>query len=115
MMYAYKCNVCGARVDSTSRYLRNCPECLSMALRRDYSSVQVGGRSFKPHFNHAVGAYVSTSREFDEHLKIRAEQAQSSYTRVDPGDVPTPSSDTEILDTQMKTITDKRINPTTLV
>ena len=86
-----------------------------MALGRDYSSVQIGMGAFRPHYNHAVGRYVSSSHDFDEQLKIRAEQAQSTYTRIDPGEAPTPSSDTEILETQMKTITDKRINPDDLV
>jgi len=115
MMFAYKCNVCGARIDSTSRSLTTCPECLNMALRRDYSSVQIGTRAFKPHFNHAVGAYVRTDREFDDLLRIRGDKAGSSYTRVDPGDVPTPSADDYILDDQARTIRDKNIDPTTLV
>ena len=115
MMYAYKCNVCGAKVDSSSRNLTTCPECLSMALRRDYSSVQMGTRSFRPHFNHAVGSFVQTSREFDEQLKIAGEMAGTSYTRIDPGDMPRPTTDDAIFDTQAKTIRDKGIDPTTLV
>lgn len=113
MIYAYKCRVCGARVESTSRSLTTCPECLS-SLGRDYSSVQIGVRAFKPHYNHAVGSFVSSSKDFDQQLRIKAEQAGSSYTRVDPGDAPTPSTDTEILETQMRTITDRQINPSTL-
>lgn len=114
MMYAYKCRVCGACVDSTSRNLTTCPECLSMALRRDYTSVQVGMGAFRPHFNHAVGAYVSSSRQFDDLLKAHSESNGSELTRVDPGDVPTPSHDTEILETQARTIRDKNINPAEL-
>jgi hypothetical protein len=48
-------------------------------------------------------------------LRQRAEAGQSTYTRVDPGDVPAPSTDTEILETQMRTVTDRGINPSTLV
>lgn len=114
MMFSYKCNVCGARIDSSSRNLTTCPECLSMALRRDYASVQVGARAFRPHFNHAVGAYVETSRQFDEQLKAHSERHGAAITRVDPGDVSTPSRDTEILETQARTIHDKRINPAEL-
>ena len=115
MMYSYKCNVCGARFDGTSRFLNQCPECLNREVRRDYSTVQIGVRAFKPHFNHAVGSYVSTSKEFDQLLRLKAEQAQSTYTRLDPGDTPTPTVDTQIFDDQMKTITDRGINPSTLV
>lgn len=115
MMFAYKCNVCGARIDSSSRNLTTCPECLSMALRRDYTTVQMGMGSFHPHFNHAVGSFVSSSREFDEKLKLAGETAGTTYTRVDPGDVPAPTRDAEILETQAKTIRDKQINPKDLV
>lgn len=113
-MFAYKCQVCGARIDSSSRNLTSCPECLSMALRRDYSSVQMGMGGFRPHFNHAVGSYVSSSRDFDEKLKLAGEDAQTTYTRVDPGDVPRPTQDDHIFDTQARTIHDKGINPAEL-
>lgn len=85
-----------------------------MALRRDYSSVQIGVRNFRPHFNHAVGSYVSSSREFDEQLKIAGEKVGTTYTRVDPGDVPQPNLDTDILETQAKTIRDRNIDPLSL-
>lgn len=75
----------------------------------------MGVGAFRPHFNHAVGGYVTSSREFDNLLKLKAEQAGTTYTRVDPGDVPQPTHDTEVLDTQAKTIHDKRINPKDLV
>lgn len=114
MMYAYKCRVCGAVVDSTSRNLTTCPECLSMALRRDYTSVQMGMGAFRPHFNHAVGAYVETSKQFDDLLKYHSERNGSQLTRIDPGDAPTPHKDTEILETQARTIRDKNINPAEL-
>ena len=114
-MFAYKCNVCGARIDSSSRNLTTCPECLSMALRRDYSSVQMGVGGFRPHFNHAVGHYVSSSREFNEQLKLAGEKAGTAYTRVDPGDMPQPVQDDHILESQARTIHDKKIDPTTLV
>jgi hypothetical protein len=115
MIYAYKCNVCGARIDSSSRYLTSCPECLSMALRRDYSSVQIGTRAFRPHYNHAVGAYVRTDREFNDLLRAKGDEAGSAYTRVDPGDVPGTTQDDYILDAQARTIRDKGIDPSTLV
>lgn len=74
----------------------------------------MGMGSFRPHFNHAVGSYVSTSREFDEQLKLAGERTGNVYTRVDPGDVPQPSHDTDILETQARTIRDRNINPTEL-
>jgi predicted nucleic acid-binding Zn ribbon protein len=115
MIYAYKCNVCGARIDSGSRHLTTCPECLNISLRRDYSSVQFGSAAFTPHFNHAVGSYVSSSRQFDDLLRIRGDEAQATYTRVDPGDVPQPSKEDHILETQARTIRDRNIDPATLV
>lgn len=114
MMYAYKCNVCGARIDSSSRTMTTCPECLNMSLKRDYSSVQIGQRAFKPHYNYAVGSYVQTSREFDDLLAFRADEAEATYSRVDPGDVPRPTNEDAIFETQAKTIHDKRINPADL-
>lgn len=91
------------------------PDCCSLPTKRYYGSVQLGRSPFKPHFNHAVGAHVSSSREFDEVLKIRGEAAGSDYTRIDPGEAPTPSSDTEIIETQARTIRDRNIDPASLV
>jgi hypothetical protein len=115
MMYAYKCRICGARFDSTSRHLTSCPECLNRNIGRDYSSVQFGGGLFKPHFNHAVGSYVSSSRDFDEKLKIKGEEAGTTFGRLDPGDQPRPTVDDHIFDTQMKTIRDNNIDPGSLI
>lgn len=115
LMYAYKCRICGARFDSTSRFIRQCPECLNSNVGRDFTSVQIGQSGFRPHFNHAVGSYVTSSRHFDEQLKIKAEIAGSEFTRVDPGDQPRPTQDDHIFDTQMKTIRDKGIDPASLV
>lgn len=84
-----------------------------MGLRRDYTSVQFG-RAFVPHFNHSVGAFVSSNREFNDALKARGDEHGTTYTRVDPGDAPTPSRDTEILESQARTIRDKGINPAEL-
>jgi len=85
-----------------------------MGLRRDYSSVQIGRPAFQPHFNHAVGAYVRSDREFNDLLRSRGDEAQTVYTRVDPGDVPQPTVDDHILDEQAKIIHDKGIDPTCL-
>lgn len=115
MMFAYKCNVCGARFDSTSRFINQCPECLNTSVSRDYTSVQIGVRAFQPHFNHAVGEYVTSSRHFDDLLSAKAEEQQSYYTRIDPGDMQRPTKDDYIFDDQMRTITDKKINPEDLV
>lgn len=84
-----------------------------MDLRRDYSTVQVG-RFFQPHYNHAVGAYVRSNREFNDLLRSRGDALETVYTRVDPGDVPQPTTDDAILETQARTIRDKRINPAEL-
>ena len=114
-LYAYKCRICGARFDSTSRSITSCPECLSRDIGRDYSSVRMGLPVFQPHFNHAVGEYVTSPGHFDKLLKMRGEQAGTTYTRIDPGDMPRPTKDDHMFDTQMKTIRDKNINPEDLV
>lgn len=65
-----------------------------------------------PHFNHAVGEFVSNARQFDDALKRKAEQntirtgAEHSYVRVDPGDVPRPTEATEAFEAREKTIRD---------
>jgi hypothetical protein len=86
-----------------------------MSLKRDYSTVQIGQRTFRPHFNHAVGAYVSSDRQFNNLLSLRGEQAGTTFSRVDPGDIPRPTSDDYIFDDQQRTIMDRHINPADLV
>lgn len=109
-IYCYKCRYCGWTGDSTTRAPSiPCGAC-SYPATRDYSSIGFKADAVKPHFNHAVGAYVNNSRDFDEKLKIRAEESNSYYTRVDPGDIPDPGGDSEsaaILETQAKTLHDR--------
>jgi len=114
-MYAHRCVICGARIDSSSRELVACPECGSTAVRRDYTSVQIACRPFRPHFNHAVGAYVTSARQFDDLLKTRGDEAGATYTRLDPGDVAPPTDSTDILETQARIIHDTGIDPSSLV
>lgn len=115
MIYAFKCRSCGERFDRMTREVAfDCPACGSIEVRRDYSTVQLGVSAFKPHFNHAVGAYVDSSRKFDDLLKIRGEEAGSTFSRIDPGEAPTPSTDTQIFETQAKTIRDRGLNPSDL-
>lgn len=63
--------------------------------------------SMEGHFNFALGQYVKSSRDFDEKLKIAGEEAGTTFSRVDPGDVPRPTQDDEMFDTQMRTLTDR--------
>ena len=76
-------------------------------MGRDYSSVHFGPGSFTPHFNHSVGAYVRNSRDFDEKLKIAGEKAGSTFTRLEPGEMPRPTKDDAIFETQAKLLHDK--------
>lgn len=110
MIYVYRCRECQtvielpARADSTT-----CPACGCRA-GRDYSSVQFNQAAVKPHFNHAVGDWVTSSRDFDEKLKMAGERAGTTYTRIDPGDSPSPGGTADeqaILETQAKTLRDK--------
>lgn len=113
--YGYRCRECGTPRDSQLRDDTQPCDCGGVS-RRDFSSVRFGVSAFQPHFNHAVGAYVNSDREFSDMLKIRAEQntvrtgAEHSYVRVDPGDLPTPTKDDHMFETQAKTIADKGIN-----
>lgn len=114
-VYAYKCRECDVRYESTTYGLSVCPNCRSSSLRRDYSSVNLSPSAFQPHFNHAVGEYVSSSRDLDEQFKVKSEQqslrtgADHNFVRLDPGDVPTPTKDTDILETRNRNVRDKGI------
>lgn len=113
MIYAFKCG-CGNREEKTTRERFPCHNCGDL-MGRDYSSLTLSPSPFQPHFNHAVGEYVQSSRGFDEALKRKNdEQCQRtgtdhSYTRVEPGDIPTPRKDDAIFETRNKLIRDKGI------
>lgn len=113
--YAYKCRECRYRLESPIHGLNHCPECGYATLGRDYSSVNLAPPAFRPHFNHAVGEYVHSSRDLDDAFKIKSEQqsirtgADHNYVRLDPGDVPTPTKDTDILETRNRNVRDKGI------
>ena len=83
-------------------------------LKRYFGSVQLprNGGAFQPHFNHSVGKYVSSARDFTDQLK-RAGDEQSertgithSYVPVMPGDVPQPKESTEVFETRNKIVRD---------
>lgn len=111
--YGYRCRDCGAERVSLSREdIQSC-SCGGVS-KRDYSTIQLGSSSFKPHFNHAVGAFVSNSRQFDDLLKLRSEQnslrtgTDHNYTRIDPGESPRPTADDHIFEVQEKAWRDKK-------
>lgn len=110
MIYVYRCRECQTVIELPTRADSvNCPNCFTRA-GRDYSSVQFSPDSVKPHFNHAVGQYVTSSRDFDEKLHVAGQEAGTVYSRVDPGDMPSPGGDSEsmaILETQAKTLRDR--------
>lgn len=64
-------------------------------------------RGLEGHFNFALGQYVTSDRDFNEKLKIAGEEAGANFTRVDPGDQPRPTTDDQMFDTQMRTLTDR--------
>lgn len=110
IIYEYKCRSCLRFYESPIN--GECVECVCGELaRRWFGSVQIGprgdGNAFQPHFNHAVGKYVHTSAEFDTALKQAGESAGTEYTRVDPGDVPRPTKDDHIFETQLSTLSRK--------
>jgi hypothetical protein len=112
VIYGYRCRTCGVTRDSTRRDdVAPCP-CGGLSSR-DFSSVQFGAASFTPHFNHSVGAVVNSDREFDDLLKRRSEEnslatgADHSYTRIDPGDLPSHPHTDEGLEETARTRHDK--------
>lgn len=110
MIYVYLCRECNTQIELHMRAASTtCPRCGCRA-GRDYRSIQFGQSAIRPHFNHAVGDWVHSSRDFDEKLKRAGEREGASYTRVDPGDMPSPggsSADESILETQAKTLSDR--------
>lgn len=75
MLYEFVCEDCGLGYESfefrgIGRYLRDC-ECGGRVLRC-VSRMQVAP-VIAPYFNHSVGAYVKSTRDFEEKLRIGAE------------------------------------------
>jgi hypothetical protein len=101
--YPYRCRSCGRTQDSSERTAAILCVC-GDAMIRDYRSVTLRPPVFRPHWNHAVGRYVETSRDFDEALRRGAEEQNTTYTRIDPGDYEsiTPSGDTQSIEDQAK-------------
>lgn len=118
-VYEYRCRDCGAVRDSQSNQdVRPCA-CGGISRRVFHANIK---SSFIPHFNHAVGAHVSSDREFNDLLKIRSEEntlrtgTEHNYTRIDPGDSPEPTKDTAIFETKAKLLRDTgQVTPTTTI
>jgi hypothetical protein len=85
------------------------PDCFGCKIRM----VNLHVPAFRPHFNHAVGRYVSSSRDFDEALARGAEEQNTSYSRLDPGDYEsiTPDSDTEAIESSRRAYRDAGLTP----
>jgi hypothetical protein len=114
-IYGYRCRECGETRESGSR--DDVQECSCGGVsRRDFSTVQLRPvAAFQPHFNHSVGRYVHSSRDFDRALKRAAEDnteqtgIEHSYTRFDPGDAPVPDKDTEAIEHGQRKIHDENV------
>lgn len=84
-------------------------------MKRDYSTVTMGPSPFQPHFNHALGMHVNSKRDFEDGLKVRAEEnslrtgMDHKYSPVLPGDMPAPTTDTDIFETRNRLVHDKGI------
>lgn len=105
-LYAYQCDSCGLHDSTTRSNSVPCPNC-GLTSKRKWA-FRRGGATFKPHFNYAVGQYVHTDREFREALKRGGDAAGTTYTPHYPGDIPEPTKDTDILETQARTWHDKQ-------
>lgn len=93
MLYAYRCRSCNHTRDSQSNTDIQPCGCGGVS-KRDYTSVQLRGTTaFQPHFNYAVGKYVSTEHEFKSALRRSADAntiatgVEHKYEMVDPGDL----------------------------
>lgn len=112
-VYAFRCKDCGTRADAETRDPIPC-SCGAL-MKRDWGSVQLSVPTFKPHFNHAVGEYVTSNAHFNDMLKLKGEKAGSNFVRVDPGDMAEPTKGTEIFETRDKLMRDNNVRPESLV
>lgn len=103
-MYEYECKSCGQVLDTNIRQDAIGCGC-GGRLQRRWSVNRSKG--VPAHYNFSLGQYVKSDRDFDEKLKIAGETAGTTFSRLDPGDAPRPSTDDGIFDTQMRTLTDK--------
>jgi putative FmdB family regulatory protein len=108
-VYEYRCRKCGQTRDSQLRDDVQVCACGGLSKRQFHANIKAG---FIPHFNHAVGAHVTSDRHFSDLLKVRSEQntiatgTEHNYSRVDPGDMPEPSRDSSIFETRDKLLRD---------
>lgn len=86
-LYEYACRKCGYSEDRLQRDLSiTCPDCSAPLYRQWGFNVK---EAFQPHYNHAVGQYVATKQEFKDALSRGGDKAGSTYSMVEPGDMPT--------------------------
>jgi hypothetical protein len=86
--YQFKCRSCNAvytleaSIHDDLPEMRPCPRCNFNGSHRDYSFNHTP--SFAEHFNHSLGRYVSSHREFTDGLKIQsAEMSERMNYNVD--------------------------------
>jgi putative FmdB family regulatory protein len=76
--YAYRCRSCRASytlvgsINDDMPQLRPCPRCGFNGSHRDFSFNHTP--SFQEHFNHSLGRYVNSNREFRDGLKLQSEE-----------------------------------------
>ena len=87
-IYEFRCRECGNTSDSRSREIRPCL-CGGVLRRVFHANIAA---SFHPHFNHSLGRYVSSERDFSDGLK-RASEANSLATGTDHNYVPADITD----------------------
>lgn len=97
MLYEYLCDSCGLGIESLSfrkigQVLDDCPESdCDGELVRCVSLFNVTP-VIQPYFNHTVGDYVTSTRDFEEKLRVGAEKqtertgTQHTYTPVYPSE-----------------------------
>lgn len=85
-LYEYACRTCGHSEDRLQRDLSiTCPDCSSPLYRQwGFNTAE----SFQPHFNHAVGQFVSSKQEFKDALSRGGDSHNTTYSMVEAGDMP---------------------------
>ena len=77
-IYQFRCRECGSERESQSREIVSCA-CGGVSRRVFHANIASG---FRPHFNHSVGRYVTSQRQFNDALK-HASDANSLTTGTD--------------------------------
>lgn len=99
-LYSLRCWDCGSEIDRyapmTSPKSSTACSCGSVMVRRYTPPATLRSQTFEPHYNHSVGAFVQSRRDFTDALKRGSDEASEvtgvthNYRPADPRDIPQP-------------------------